>query len=540
MLIELRVKDLGVIHDLTLQLGSGLTAVTGETGAGKTLVVEAIGLLLGARADARSVRSGAAEARIDGRFEDHAGTEIILGRALAAEGRSRAYVDGAPATASSLTEVAAGLVEMHGQHDHQALLTTATQRDALDSFGGVSSGPVDEARAVIRAIDAELAAIGGDIHARTREIELLRHQTGEIANAGLDDVEEETALEVEETALADARSYREAAWAAHDALTADAGAVDRLGEAIAGLSGRAPLAALEQRARGISAELDDLASDVARAAESLIDDPERLEEVQARRRLLSELKRKYGDTLQAVLDFGSEAGTRLAFLEGAAARSEVLAAQKERAENELRVALDELAKARRAAAEPLASAVQTALRELALPRAEVRIEVGGEGGADVSFLLSTNPGEPPRPIAKVASGGELSRAMLAVRLVLTGAGQASEPRTFVFDEVDAGIGGAAALAVGRALAGVARDHQVLVVTHLPQVAAFADHQLAVEKVEEQGRAMTVARLVEGTDRVVELSRMLSGQPASESARDHAAELLESAAAERASARTGGG
>lgn len=541
MLTELRVKDLGVIQELTLQLGPGLTAVTGETGAGKTLVVEAISLLLGARADNRSVRAGSPEARVDGRFEDAAGTEIIVGRALPAEGRSRAYVDGAPATASALTEVASELVEMHGQHDHQALLTPSRQRSALDAFGGIDTRRVDAAREAIRSIEVELQAIGGDVHARAREIELLRHQTGEITDAAIADVEEEAALEAEEEALSDASSFREAAWAAHEALTADGGASDRVGAAIAALSGRAPLTELERRARSLGAELDDLSSEIGRVAERLIDDPERLAQVQTRRRLLFELRRKYGDSLEAVLQFGSEAGRRLESLEGATARSEVLQAQLDAALSELGSALQELAEARRAAAGPLALAMQRELRELALPRAEVRVEVEGQGGADVTFLLSTNPGEPPRPMSKVASGGELSRAMLALRLVLTGVGDGAQPRrTFVFDEVDAGIGGEAALAVGRALAGVAREHQVLVVTHLPQVAAFADHQVAVQKTEQDGRAVTTARRVEGADRVVELSRMLSGQPASESARGHAAELLESAAAERASVRTAPG
>lgn len=540
MLTELRVKDLGVIQDLSLQLGPGLTAVTGETGAGKTLVVEAISLLLGARADNRSVRSGASEARVDGRFEDPSGAEVIVARALPADGRSRAYVDGAPATATLLTEVAAARVEMHGQHDHQALLTTATQRAALDAFGRISSARVESAKESIGVIEAELHSIGGDIHARAREIELLRHQTREIAEAGIEDVTEEEALEAEEEALSDASSFREAAWTAHAALTSDDGAADRLGKAIAALMGRAPLADLEKRARSLAAELDDLASEITAVAERLVDDPQRLEQVQGRRRLFSELKRKYGDTLEAVLDFGSEATRRLEFLEGAAARSEVLEDELSAARRELKSAFEELAEARRAAAPPLSAAVQEALRELALPRAEVRVEVEGEGGSEVAFLLSTNPGEPPRPMSKVASGGELSRAMLALRLVLTAAGHSGgESKTFVFDEVDAGIGGEAALAVGRALAGVAREHQVLVVTHLPQVAAFADHQVAVKKVEKDGRAVTEAQMVQGPDRIVELSRMLSGQPASESARDHAAELLESAAAERASVRATG-
>ncbi|MBW3536301.1 MAG: DNA repair protein RecN [Actinobacteria bacterium] len=544
MITELRVKDLGVIDELSLQFRPGLTAVTGETGAGKTLVVGAIGLLTGARADNGVVRSGAGEARVDGRFEGDSGTEVVLGRAVPGSGRSRAYVDGAPATVASLGAVAEQLIEMHGQHDHQSLLTPATQREALDTFGTISTDRVQGAKAAVRQLQAELADLGGDVHARAREIDLVRHQLDEIDAADIGSIDEEAELEVEEDLLADATAHREAAWAARQALGGDGGAADHAGSAVAALADRAPLAHLLDRARAVAADLDDLSLEVSRVAESLTDDPERLTQVQARRQLLRELRRKYGDTLQEVIDFASESRSRLAFLEGAAARSAELQGELEIARDELVAALDELSAARREVAGPLAAAVQAALRELAMPRAEFRVEVDGSGGADVAYLLAANPGDEPRPLAKVASGGELSRTMLALRLVLVGAASAptgarngeaaAASKTLVFDEVDAGIGGQAAIAVGRALAAVAKTHQVLVVTHLPQVAAFADHQVAVTKVDEGDRATTTAYLVEGADRVVELSRMLSGQPASESARDHAAELLQTAAAERAS------
>ena len=537
MITELRVKDLGVIEELTLLFGPGLTAVTGETGAGKTLVVGAIELLTGARADNGVVRSGAPDARVDGRFDSPAGVEVILGRAVPAEGRSRAYIDGSPATAAALGDIAAGLIEMHGQHDHQSLLSPAAQRDALDSFGNISTERVAGARNVLRRVEGELRDLGGDTHARTREIELLRHQVDEIAAAGISSVDEEAELQVEEDLLADASAHRQAAWAAHEALSGDGGAADQAGAAVAALADRAPLAPLLDRARAVAAEIDDLSLEVSRVADSLTDDPARLSDVQARRQLLRELRRKYGDTLRDVAEFQADSTARLEFLEGAAARSVELESELLAARAELDAALEELAQARREAARPLAAAIQGALRELAMPRAEVGIGVEGPGGTDVTFLLAANPGEGLKPLAKVASGGELSRTMLALRLVLVGAGGPDDslgaPKTLVFDEVDAGIGGEAAIAVGRALAGVAKTHQVLVVTHLPQVAAFADCQVAVSKVDEGPRATTTARLVDGADRVVELSRMLSGQPASESARDHATELLESAAAERA-------
>lgn len=547
MITELRVKDLGVIEELTLQFQTGLTAVTGETGAGKTLVVGAIGLLIGARADTGVVRTGAPEARVDGRFEDKDGDEVVLGRAVPAEGRSRAYVDGAPATVASLADVAEELIEMHGQHDHQSLLTPATQREALDAFGQISTERTESAHAAVRALEAEIGELGGDVHARAREIDLLRHQLNEIEAAGISSVDEEADLEVEEDLLADATAHREAAWAAREALSGEGGAADHAGSAVAALTDHAPLAHLLDRARAVAADIDDLSLEISRIAESLTDDPERLATVQTRRQLLRELRRKYGDALQDVIEFQSESARRLAFLEGAAARSAELEGELAIARDELVAALDELAAARRDAAGPLAAAVQAALRELAMPRAEVRISVEGPGGGDVGFLLAANPGDEARPLSKVASGGELSRTMLALRLVLVGAARpsgmarrneapAAVSRTLVFDEVDAGIGGQAAIAVGRALAGVAKTHQVLVVTHLPQVAAFADHQIAVTKVDVSGRASTRASLVEGPERVVELSRMLSGQPASESARDHAAELLHAAAAERATLR----
>jgi DNA repair protein RecN (Recombination protein N) len=575
VLSELRVSELGVIDDLSLVLGPGMTALTGETGAGKTLVVEAVELLIGGRADPMLVRPGAREAVVEGRFvprapenpemaekkeeaEDLAegGGETVLSRVVPADGRSRAYIDGRMATVAALAERGLGLVDLHGQHAHQSLLTAGAQRDALDAFAGTDRGPRDAARARARQLVEALAATGGDGEARQRERELLAYQISELDGAGVQGATEDEDLALEEDRLGQATAHRSAAQSAHEALAGEDQVLDRLGMLIAELGGRPPLAALYERLRGLSLELADAAAEARDAADTLQEDPERLAQVVARRSVLKELRRKYagpGGDLEAVLRYHAEATRRLAQLEGAEARAEQLALELEVAQGELRQAAGQLGAARRRAAGPFARAVEHELRQLAMPRArfEVRVGPGEEDGAsteepeapggddlrrlageDVTFLLAANPGEPLLPLAKVASGGELARAMLALRLVLLGSGKddGNGPETLVFDEVDAGIGGEAALAVGRALAELGRRYQVLVVTHLAQVAAYAGAQVAVTKGEHQGRTISRASTVRGSDRVVELSRMLSGQPDSATARRHAAELLRTAAA----------
>ena len=531
MLIELAVRDLGVIEDLKLLLGPGMTALTGETGAGKTLVVEAIDLLVGGKADPSVVRPGAEEAWVEGRFvvpgtDDE--EEVVLARAVPANGRSRAYVDGRLATAATLAEWGERLVDLHGQHAHQSLLSPSVQRAALDRYAGVDLQPLHDARAAVRELDAKLAALGGDERARAREIDLLRFQVDELERAGLRDPDEDDTLRVEEDALADAVAHQEAAAAAMEALSGDGGTADTVGAAIAAIADRVPFAPLEQRLRAVAAELTDVAADLRAAGEAIEDDPARLEGVRERRNLLHELQRKYGDTLREVIAFHDEAGARLAELEQHDRRAAELDAARTQALTAVARAGSRVAAARRAAAPSLAAAVQAHLAELAMPRASLDVSVQGDGPADdVVLLLAANPGAAPAPLAKAASGGELARAMLALRLVLT-----AGPPTLVFDEVDAGIGGEAAVAVGRSLAALGRGQQVLVVTHLPQVAAFADAHVRVAK--EMGEASTTAEVavLDDAERVVELSRMLSGQPDSRTAHDHASELLATARATR--------
>jgi DNA repair protein RecN (Recombination protein N) len=560
MLAELHVRDLGVIADLFLVLEPGMTALTGETGAGKTLVVEAIELLMGARADPVLVRPGADEARVEGRFvagdgggdpgDDAAGREVVLARVVPRRGRSRAYVDGRLATVAELAAVGGSLVDLYGQHDHQSLLSPRVQRAALDAFGGVDLRPLAAARARVAEIDGALAALGGDARSRAREIDLLRFQVAELEAAGVADPDEEARLEAEEDMLAEAVAHREAAAAAARALRDDGGAADSLARAIAAIAGRRPFEDVERRLRSVAAEVDDVADEIRSAGDRIAEDPERLDQLRERRRLLLELRRKYGERLSDVIVYLADACSRLGELESHGARVRELEEERSVAVAAADEAAAAVGRARRAAAPALAKEVGRHLQELAMPRARFEVAVGGAGdepvvtgpataanmatssGADLSgerveFLLGANAGEPSLPLAKVASGGELARTMLAARLVLTGA-----PPTLVFDEVDAGVGGQAALAVGGALATLAADHQVLVVTHLAQVAAFADHQVAVTKAERDGRTFADASPLGHDERVVELSRMLSGQPSSATARDHAAELLAMAGASR--------
>jgi len=537
-LVELAVTDLGIIDRMSIVLGSGVTALTGETGAGKTMVVGAIDLLLGGRADAGLVRDGAEQAVVEGRFEVD-GSELVLSRVVPREGRSRAYVNGRMATAAALADAAGPLVDLHGQHAHQSLLNARTQRDALDRHGDIDLGPLDAARAEHRRLEAELAGLGGDAGARAREVDVLRYQLDELEAARLVDADEDERLDAEEDRLGASVEHRDAAARAVDLLTDDGAGIDLTGRAIAELDGAGPFEALTVRLRNAQAELADVAAEVRRLGESIEDDPERLAAIRQRRQLLVDLRRKYGTaagpdgtpgtgTLADVVAHRTVLAERL----DALVRHDELAAELEARSIAARAQLDDAAavvgRARRAAAPALSAAVEAHLGSLAMPAARLAVLVGDDDpGDDVTFHLAANPGSAPAPLAKVASGGELARTMLALRLVLSAA-----PPVLVFDEVDAGIGGTAALAVGRALAALGSDHQVLVVTHLPQVAAYADHQVHVAKTVTAGRTTTTAAPLDAEGRVRELSRMLAGAPESERVQDAAAELLGSAARER--------
>ena len=528
--MELAVKNLGVIAETRIPVGPGLIALTGETGAGKTMVVEALNLLLGGRPDPTRVRMGAAEAVVEGLFAV-GDTEWVLRRTVPAEGRSRAYINGELATAAGLAELGASLLELHGQHAQQSLLQPRTQREALDRFAGIDRSPLVEARRRVADCRRSLDETGGDERSRAREIDLLRFQLEEVDRVAPVDGEE-LELVTEEDLLSGALAHRTAAGSAVAMLSDDGAASDLLARSIDELADRTPFVDVTTRLRDLAAELSDCASDLRTLGETIEPDEDRLGEVRARRQVLIELRRKYGDSLAEVLGYAEEARGRLDELTSHDATRTWLEAELAAALADLADCGRRIGEQRRAAAAGLADAVVAILERLALPGARVEIAVSDTAelplaGEAVEFRLAVNPGGPMGSLLKVASGGELSRVMLALRLVLS-----DGPPTMVFDEVDAGIGGEAAIAVGCALADLGRDRQVFVVTHLPQVAAFADSQILVSKRQLAHSATTTAEPLDDAGRVIELSRMLSGSPESATARDHANELLAAAADQR--------
>lgn len=528
MLEELSIENLGVIKALTLQFGQGFTAFTGETGAGKTMLVEAISLIVGGRADSSVVRAGEEEARVEARFvgTGDSNDETILTRVVSREGRSRAYVNGRMATVTQLAEIGEKLVDIHGQHAHQRLLSASTQREALDQHAKVDLSDLQSARARVTEIDAALASLGGDEKSRAREIDLLQFQCSEIENAGIVGPDEESTLAREEDQLADATRYQEALWAAVELFSGDNGVLDILSGAAKQVGMVDALADLSERVTALQGDASDVSALLRERAENIEENPERLAFVRERRQMLRDLMRKYGDTLADVIEFGRETRQRLDELTGYAERVQELEHQRASALDKLHAAQIVVGNQRRSAAPALAAAVQARLKDLAMPHAQVAVSVGDQStdpaGESVVFMLAANPGSEPAPLTKVASGGELARTMLALRLVLT-----SDPGTMVFDEVDAGIGGSAAVAVATALRELGRDHQVFAVTHLPQVAAAAHAQVNVAKSVQKGQTFGSAAHVTGEERTVEIARMLSGGVADKSATAHASELLQS-------------
>ncbi len=521
MIDELAVSNLGVIESANIVFGPGMTALTGETGAGKTMLVQAIEILLGGRADGALVREGAQEAVVEGRFSADDDDEIVLRRVVPRKGRTRAYIDGHLATVAELSAIGDGLIAIHGQHTHRLLTEVAEQRGALDRFGAIDLTELTEAEAALRAIDARLADVGGDLHERAREIDLLTYQTDELAAAAIAGPYEDAQLEAEEDLLAAANDHREAAAAFVESLVSEGGVLDRIRIARAGLGERAPFRDEMARLDSALVEVDDVVSLVRERAEVIVEDSERLSEVRERRRLLFELRRKYGDTLAEVIAFEQQARGRLDELRSHDVLAEQLQSDRARALESLSAVQASVRSAREAAAPRLCRAIEARLASLAMGRAKLDVALDGADGGELAFLLAANSGATPKPIAKVASGGELARTMLAVELEVN-----AGPETLIFDEVDAGVGGETGLAVGAALAEVAVDKQVLVVTHLAQVAAHADHQVAIRKSDDGKRAIAEIASLSLDDRVGELSRMLGGDVASDSGRRHAKELLE--------------
>jgi DNA repair protein RecN (Recombination protein N) len=550
MLEDLVVEDLGVIERAEVRFGPGSSAVTGETGAGKTLVVAAVGLLLGDRAEKVLVRQGASKARVQGRFvlppghpalgvlearglvEDDS-NEVVVTRTVPVTGAATTRINGQLATASILTEIAPSLVEIAGQHEHGRVSDPVWQRATLDAYAGAEA--LAEANSIASNFKSALHArrvlevLTTNRRARERELDVLRYEIQEIERAA-PDPEEAVRLAVEATRLEQAESIGTALSTAIDSLAGDGGAQEDVARATAELARLTDvdpeIAALAARLDQAQVEVEDIASELSRRM--VAPDPVALESVRDRLGAMSRLKRKYGDSIDEVLRYLDEARRRRDELQSA---DEDVERWGEEARNHEAAALEaagRLRALRTEAAANLARRVEKVLDDLALggARFEIRLRERDlyEGGTEaVEFLVAANPGESPRPISKVASGGELSRIALALHLLTSSAGAA----TMVFDEVDAGVGGQAAQAVGRALADLARDgRQIFVVTHLPQVAAFADAHYRVVKTFEGERSSAHLEPVGGDERVAELSRMLAGLPASERAHEHAQELLD--------------
>lgn len=563
MLEELVIENFAIARSVRLCLGPGLTVFTGETGAGKSLVVDALAFLLGARRGREVIATGASQAVVRGRLRDEREVHTVE-RTLGASGRSRAYIDGEPVTLEALHAFGEDMVDIHSQAEQLSLLRPSVQLALLDAFAGVEGQRAEVARLAreLRAVRRRLEALRTDARERERLLDRLRFEVEEIESANLQPGEE-LLLREELGRLANVERLRELA---AELLTAlDAPAFD---DAFAAARGIAERDAAAAEVRDLATVLEEQVVELRRAVRRYVDflepDPVRLAAVQERLDRIARLRRKYGESVEEVLAYLARAREQLVSLEGAEGSLEELAARELALERELAGAAERLSRERRLAAGLLVDAVARELAELAMPHAALAVgfacvdagdgvtvalpdyEVVAPGGPPgpepgevvrraftetgvdrVEFLASFNPGELPRPLAAVASGGETSRFLLALTAVF---GAAARPRTIVLDEADEGVGGRAGAVVGRALRRLAARHQVLCVTHLPQVAAFADRHFVVTKRTDRATTWSEVREVTGAERLHELAEMLGG--ASEANRRAAEELLAAAEAER--------
>ncbi len=548
-LVELTVENLAVIEHVRLPLSRGFTVLTGETGAGKSLLVDALALALGARATSDQVRTGTDATRVEAIFDevtvgdDEPLADVLSGadgmaivrREVSADGRSLVRVNDRSVTVGGLAALGARLAEIHGQHEQQRLLAPDRQLELLDRHGGLDARreAVGEAYRAWRATLARAAELLTDAHELARRVELLTHQVEEITAAGLRPGEDEE-LERQLRAATHAEAIARGADVAVRALRDESAALDALRIARASLGQAAGLderfAPLEERAAGLEAEATELARDVEAAAELVDLDPASRAAAEERLELIYDLKRKYGESVEAVRRFGEEAGAELERLSDQAGLRERLRADEEQRRSELQREAGLLTDARRVAAATLSASVNAELPPLGLPADAFGVElepadVGARGAERITFTFAPNAGEPGRPLGRIASGGEASRLSLALKVVLAAA---DETPVLVFDEVDAGIGGRHATALGQRLRDLAAFHQVLCVTHLAQVAAFADQHVHVGKQVSDGRTVAAAVVLEGARRSEELAAMLAGEGAGAEAQAAAEALLRSA------------
>jgi DNA repair protein RecN (Recombination protein N) len=562
----LRISGFALIDQLELALGGGLTVVTGETGAGKSIIVDALGLLRGGRASVEVIRAGRDEARVeaaidltaggqaaggivrerlaeDGREVREVDGELLVRRTISRTGRGRVHLAGTLATASDLGVTVGRLIDIASQHDQQTLTQPESQMAILDDFADNQALRAEMAAAyqAVSSAKEELARFDADARTRAEREDLLRYQLSELEAARLDDPDEESLLKAARERLRGAEKFQAAVERGDQVLYAGdvavVGQIAGVARELASLAGLDPLLApFVDRLREAQALIEDVARDLSRYGQGIRSDPARLAEVEERLFLLARLARKHGGTLGDALARGAQMRRDLAeigsFETGLGARREALEAAEARA----RTAADDLSASRRAAAGGLEKKVNRGLAELGLAAARLPVVVeprespsfGPHGGDRVRFLFAPNPGEPPRPLARIASGGELSRVMLAMKQALAKSDQVA---TYVFDEVDAGVGGATAETIGRKLKAISADRQVIVITHLPQIAVFADVHLRVTKTTTGDRTtVAIEHLDDDRQRSVEIARMLSGATPTKKATAHADDMLRRARA----------
>ena len=566
MLTELRIRNFAIIESLTLPLARGFNVLSGETGAGKSIIVGALGLLLGERASADLIRTGTDRATVEGVFDvqgraeltrmlDERGIDlddearVVLKREISAAGRARAWVNGTTVTAGVLAEIGRMLVNLHGQHEAQTLLDADSQRRILDAFGGATepAEAVREAHEALTGVKREIADLAARKAEAERRADYLRHVVREIEEARL--VEGEDArLEDEGRRLEHAEELRGLAAGMTSMLEGEEDTVlQRLAQvqrALASIQRIDPsLQRLQELFDSGFYALEELHRELEEYEGSVELDPERLGEVQRRRDLIYRLTKKYGPTLADVIETGRRSRAELDLVDSAGLDLRQLEARRDAAESRLADVAARLTELRAAAAERLGGAVDDVLPELGMPDGRFRAalvprgDIGPFGAEEIEFRVALNVGHDARPLARVASGGELSRVMLALKTILA---RLDRVPTLVFDEVDAGIGGRVGLQVGETMRRVAAHHQVFAITHLPQIAARGHHHILVAKGARGGVTTADCRVLDGDERVTEVARMLGGDPESEVSRAHARELLESAGTAEEVVAAGGG
>jgi len=560
MLLELRAENYAVIDHAVAEFGAGLNLLTGETGAGKSILIDALVLLLGGKASADLVRFGAEKAVLGCVFEatpgaeeilerngiDAEGDEILLRREISSSGKGRVFINNQPATVGVLRQLAPELALVHAQSETMVAFDQAQQRLLLDRYGVISTDAVGAAFAEWRRLREEIDELQGAEQDRLRRADLWSFQAREIEAAGLTDAEEDMRLETEKRVLANSERLFAAASAAQELLyEAETSAESLLGAALRQIEDLARFDAQFRETAGqiasAKAAVEDASATLRQFAGNMSASPERLAEIEERLVVLDRVKRKYGATLGEVMAFGADVAQKLADLENRDVRLAELQAELATAASAYRKAARALTDEREAAARKLAKVAERQINELAMQtRFQISVSADEESPAwtaagwdAVACTIATNPGEPLKPLTEIASGGEMSRVMLALKVSVeeggaAGAGKRKKsalPRTLVFDEIDIGIGGRAAEAVGQKLKALSRAQQVLCITHLPQIAAFADQHFLIEKTEKRGRTQTGVRLMQSGERVEEIARMLSGASLTETSIRHAEQML---------------